>query len=689
MARGTVSPETDIDVEDLILAAVPVALDHQDVNRFLDWMRSHIRDYVSPALLAESAPGLDRAFAYSFGRSLWNSLPLPRNRYRPEPMPEPGRNEPCPCGSGAKYKHCCAQAPHIALQPEEIWPLILDAMTEAQREAALRSGVLPRSGLVTLASKLYEAGDRVRVVKLLEPLFTPTLAGHDDLMEFAFDTLCDTYNGLEYSHKKALLVDNVLAHTPRSPLRAAAWQRRSLMSLDQHDLQGAREAFLHAQQDDPEAPATCVLEVQLLIAEHQSEKAKERANFLVRQLRRRGLQDNDPALEFLITLARDPLGALSEISLEQAGEAGRGLRIWLKAQIARPVPEYRTVNVEELPTTGAHSLVERLVKQGINRGEAEKAAKQLELDMPAPPEAADSPTPRAQPTLHCLSPVAELSKVENSWHEVFPLAKPFSVQSEPFGDADAWDPESERRWLAVLQKHPESFDSLDILDDLATALMQHPQGGTPWFEQETLLPLLRRSQAIVEEAIAQTQNVQLDWGWADNRPPLRALARLVTLLRAARPAEALTVAERLLSLNPNDNHGYRGMIINEYLKKGENLKAADLTARFPDDATVEVAYGEALALFRLGKPAPAERRLRGALKRSTKVIDYLLRDKVRKPKLQPGLVTFGGDDEAWYYREDMRTVWLDTPGAAGWLRTLRVARHTAPRGRRKTPPRVK
>jgi len=31
-------------------------------------------------------------------------------------------------------------------------------------------------------------------------------------------------------------------------------------------------------------------------------------------------------------------------------------------------------------------------------------------------------------------------------------------------------------------------------------------------------------------------------------------------------------------------------------------------------------------------------------------------------------VTFGGDDQAWIYRDEMRGVWLKTPGAIDWLK---------------------
>jgi hypothetical protein len=83
---------------------------------------------------------------------------------------------------------------------------------------------------------------------------------------------------------------------------------------------------------------------------------------------------------------------------------------------------------------------------------------------------------------------------------------------------------------------------------------------------------------------------------------------------------------------------------------------------------VEVAYGRVLALYRLGRSADAQEALESARKISPKVADYLVRMRVRKPKLGGGYVSYGGDDEAWYYREEMRGTWAAVPGLLAWLK---------------------
>lgn len=57
------------------------------------------------------------------------------------------------------------------------------------------------------------------------------------------------------------------------------------------------------------------------------------------------------------------------------------------------------------------------------------------------------------------------------------------------------------------------------------------------------------------------------------------------------------------------------------------------------------------------------------MKRSPRIAKMLTARKPRMPELQPGLMTYGGEDEAWYYRQSWRGVWERT-GALDWLRQV-------------------
>ncbi|MBI2970332.1 MAG: hypothetical protein HYY36_06275 [Gammaproteobacteria bacterium] len=162
---------------------------------------------------------------------------------------------------------------------------------------------------------------------------------------------------------------------------------------------------------------------------------------------------------------------------------------------------------------------------------------------------------------------------------------------------------------------------------------------------------------------------RLSWRSPESRPVLRPFARLISVyLHTRREVEAIALAEKLLALNPGDNHGFRGIVMNEYLRTGRDAEALELSARYPDDAQPEIPYGRVLAFYRQGRLDEAQEALHKAVDVLPKVVRYLTSSNVRKPKFRPEGITFGGDDQAWMYREEMREVWLQIPGALDWLK---------------------
>ncbi len=146
------------------------------------------------------------------------------------------------------------------------------------------------------------------------------------------------------------------------------------------------------------------------------------------------------------------------------------------------------------------------------------------------------------------------------------------------------------------------------------------------------------------------------------------LARLVVLyLRSGDETAAMDRAQQLLALNPNDNHGFRSIVVNQWLFDGNDESVLEITRNYPQDVQPEIPYGQVLALYRLQRLEEAQTALGVAMKVLPKVAHYLTAKRVRKPKLDPMGVTFGGDDQAWIYRDEMRVLWLETPGAIEWL----------------------
>ena len=205
--------------------------------------------------------------------------------------------------------------------------------------------------------------------------------------------------------------------------------------------------------------------------------------------------------------------------------------------------------------------------------------------------------------------------------------------------------------------------------------MMHPQFGAPWLNETLLIPLLQRSEAITEKALAAATEPQLHWVIPDNRPALRAMARLVNIkaIMDGDQQEALPRAQRLITLNPHDNHGFRSIVMNQLIIEGRDEEALQLAQQYPGDMNPEVTYGKVLVLYRLGRQKEAVDELGNALEFLGKIPRYLTAKRIRKPKMHPDGVMYGGDDQAWYYREEMRDVWLQTPGALEWLKTAEKA----------------
>ncbi len=633
MSRRMPPDDQVVEFDALLGDAVSVAMETEQSGPFLAWLRENLPRYAPPGSQLGHDLDLQRAFASAFGRQLWNVMPLPRRGFLAEPIAEPGRNDPCPCGSGLKYKHCCARVPSLAaLDARTLWPYVLRALHGPLRTEALRSPHLPREAVLQHAADEIEAGRADAAVQLLEPMFDDPIRREDDLAAWGLDLLCDAYDarGRAKRRKRALL-QRAASRPQRSALRSAAYQRLACIHMDEGRQAESWDAFRRAQQDDPGNPALGALEVQLLIGEGRQDHARERARFFLAQMRRRG-EDLDPkTLQFYEALAADPGRALSDVLIEMEQGAGRRLADWLDRVGTRPLPAYRVV-------------------PAVESGDVQE----------------DVPNPG-----HVLRGPSGLAALEARWRAVFPLGKPFSIHPLPFAGGDAWEAAAENGWMTVLERHPEAFDSIDLLDDLATAVMTHPDADHSSLRERLLQPLLTRAVAILERAMADVTpalgTVNLRWLLVENRPALRALFRLHEgAVIAGREEEARRLAERLLECNPDDNHGTRYWLANALLKAGDSAACLRIVEAHPDDAAPEMSFNAALAHFRLGHARSATELLLAAHRATPRVTHYLLAKRVSRPKLHEHGVTLGGDDRGWLYRENMRPTWIATPGALEW-----------------------
>jgi hypothetical protein len=635
-----------LDVETLLTDSVAAALSTERYDAFRAWLDAHLVNYAPPGSQLRHDPDMRRAFGVAFARSFWSVLPLPRLDFRHESIPTPGRNEPCPCGSGAKYKHCCAEAPSMPFAPGLLWPIVLAALPDAKCNAALQSRHLPREALLQHAHEQVDEGHADDAISLLEPLLLAPSPRDDDIAGHMLDTLCNAYDAHGSAKRRKLaLLKHVTALPNRSSLRSSAHQRLACIEMDAGKPAAAWETFRRAQQDDPGDPALGMLEVQLLLSEGRDVEARDRARFFRAQLRRRGDADLDPALlEFYDAMAEDPNRAMADVSIDMEEGAGRALADWLDDVRDRALPNY-TLSGADSPDEAAHAVLE---------------------------------------------PPAALASIEQRWRRAFNIPKPFSVHPLPLEDADPWDPDTEAQWSAVLSRHPECFDSLDVLDDLATAVMLHPSVDQPHLRERLLKPLLDRAIAIVDRALATSTGItpsarvpaavadtpravpRLRWALTPNRPALRAFYRRFELAdHGERSDEAIAFAERLLDLNPEDNHGLRYWLSGAHLNREDPAACIAICERFPNDAVPDLSLDAALALYRLGRAKAAGEALARVRKHAPDVVPYLLEKRIAKPPdLDPSAVTLAGADRGWYYREAMRKEWMKTAGALEWAAKL-------------------
>ena len=186
-----------------------------------------------------------------------------------------------------------------------------------------------------------------------------------------------------------------------------------------------------------------------------------------------------------------------------------------------------------------------------------------------------------------------------------------------------------------------------------------------------LAPLLERADGLLCLVIERNtaSDCELPWGFLENRPALRLLVARYYLLRGAgRADEAHALACRIVTtLNPNDNHGLREEVTRLCLERGDPAGALAVCERYPDDALTGILFNRPLALFMLGRHADAESALRAAMASHPKVLPMLIDAGAKPPRLRGSFVVSGSREEAWLYREALRSLW-ESSGALTWAR---------------------
>ena len=186
--------------------------------------------------------------------------------------------------------------------------------------------------------------------------------------------------------------------------------------------------------------------------------------------------------------------------------------------------------------------------------------------------------------------------------------------------------------------------------------------------------ILERAVALIDANLALSNNdtITLPWGFQQNRPALRPLAHLAFGVledhnHAAGSAAFITLAEKLLSLNRNANHGIRERLSRAYLLTQRSEATVALTDRFCDDFC-GVTLNRVLALLTVGREADTRDELAAKSKRVLAGIKMLLAKSPRAPKSDNRVgIRVGGTEQAWLYRTSSLSLW-QRDGALDWLK---------------------
>jgi len=578
-----------------------------DAQRFIELFTFLAADGFFPFFDHLNADDHDalRCLARLFAIQIWNVTPLPSNHFRPLPLPEPKRNDPCLCGSGRKFKQCCARLDREGM-PDIPHELMVAMMLEVVTQTELKQAWqhLSHQALGIIASSWMREDEAMANRALM--MLDPVFNQEDKHLD----------------HRDEMVLDAMfeLCDLLDKPRKKSALIKRFMA----HPNKTLQATALHRQ---------CTI---------LGDQGKDDEAWACFQKAQR-LDPNNPSLSHLEILL-----LMQQGKIEQMQQRGR---YWIKrlGSMNRNGELDALIEVISAMISDAPAAMGELIERDTPG--AARLIAWLQRAIQTPPPLINKVSVYDDASV--IEPKnKQAATLEHDWLELMMCCD------------DPW--ERPKVWLSMLEAHPELGGSTMVIDDLiqVTSELDTPN---PLL---TFEPLLKLAMLQIKSLLPQKPNAALQWGFMQNRPALRVIGFLVDCMNQLGDHKtALEMMEWLLKLNPNDNQGYRSEVVNAYLRRNRNCDAISLCEHYPEDCDVSICFGHALALFRQDERIQADKRLSGAIKQSPKVAKALLQKTMQEPKgLNPGLVSYGGDDEAWYYRGDARDLWVSTPGAMVWLK---------------------
>lgn len=242
----------------------------------------------------------------------------------------------------------------------------------------------------------------------------------------------------------------------------------------------------------------------------------------------------------------------------------------------------------------------------------------------------------------------QLQEIENNqW--VFPSNRIGSPVQREFDDAlTAWRAGkfnvAEKKLAAIVSQYPDDMDALHHLS------MLYGETGRDVEAYVYLQAAVGVGLQAIPDAFTWAHS-RMDWGFLDNRPFMRAYHAMgLWFLGHGRFDEAIEIFSRLLAVCPNDNLGVRHILPECWLAQGQPEKVVTHCRAHADDDAPEIQYTLALALVMTGKVESAQKILGSAVKAMPLVAKELLKKSHRRPaSYRPGIITWGGADQAFEY----------------------------------------
>jgi len=157
------------------------------------------------------------------------------------------------------------------------------------------------------------------------------------------------------------------------------------------------------------------------------------------------------------------------------------------------------------------------------------------------------------------------------------------------------------------------------------------------------------------------------WLLTETRPFMRALAALAEVLAGNEyhQAEAITIHEEMLDLNPGDNQGIRYGLLGCYLATKQYYKAQWLLERYPERSAFFL-WGEVLLRFATEDEADAAEILRDARRENPHVEQYFFPRK-QCPNVRVACYSPGDKTEAISCAQILHVAWKAHSPARKWL----------------------